>query len=117
MAVQARRLALRFLAMIDVGSVLLTAGVLWTSTNIDNFAVLTVLFLQSAQCGSPRTSQVVIGQHVGSIIVIVVSVVASAGLFIVPHEWVGLAPLVLGVYGLVKAALLRPPIAGSGRLC
>jgi cadmium resistance protein CadD (predicted permease) len=98
--------------MADVDRVLLTAGVLWTSTNVDNLVVLTVLFSQSAQCGSPRTSQVVIGQYVGSVIIIVVSVVAAAGLLVVPDKWVGLlglVPLTLGVYGLVKA--FRPRVA------
>lgn len=89
-----------------LGCVMLTAATLWTITNIDDFVVLTVLFVQSAQSGTPRPGQIVTGQYLGSLLLIMISGGAAAGLMIVPNDWVGLLgvlPLTLGVYGLVRA--------------
>lgn len=89
-----------------LGCVMLTAATLWTITNIDDFVVLTVLFAQSAQSGTPRPAQIVTGQYLGSILLIMISGGAAAGLMIVPNDRVGLLgllPLTLGVYGLVRA--------------
>jgi cadmium resistance protein CadD (predicted permease) len=84
---------------------MLTAAALWTITNIDDFVVLTALFVQSAQSGTPRPGQIISGQYLGSLVVIMISGGAAAGLMIVPNDWVGLLgllPLTLGVYGLIR---------------
>ncbi|MBS0661295.1 MAG: TMEM165/GDT1 family protein [Verrucomicrobia bacterium] len=77
---------------------------LFAATNIDDIVVLTVLFLAS-RCGSPRPWQIVAGQYLGFITLVVISVVAALGLTIVPDEWVGflgLIPLGIGIWTLVR---------------
>ena len=77
---------------------------LFAATNIDDIVVLTVLFLASRR-GSPRPWQIVAGQYLGFITLVVISVVAALGLTIVPDEWVGflgLIPLGIGIWTLVR---------------
>ena len=66
---------------------------LFAATNIDDIVVLTVLFLASRR-GSPRPWQIVAGQYLGFITLVVISVVAALGLTIVPDEWVGFLGLI-----------------------
>ena len=61
---------------------------LFAATNIDDIVVLTVLFLASSR-GKPRPWQIVAGQYLGFITLVVISVIAALGLTIVPDEWVG----------------------------
>lgn len=82
---------------------------LFAATNIDDIVVLTVLFLATTR-GSLRGWQVVLGQYLGFIALVAISVVAALGLTIVPDEWVGflgLIPLGIGVYGLVRYLRVR----------
>ena len=82
---------------------------LFAATNIDDIVVLTVLFLASTRGALPGW-KVVAGQYLGFIALVALSVVASAGLTIVPDEWVGflgLVPLGIGVYGLVRTLRRR----------
>ena len=77
---------------------------LFAATNIDDIVVLTVLFLAS-RCGSPGPWQIVAGQYLGFITLVVISVVAARGLTIVAGEWVGflgLIPLGIGIWTLVR---------------
>lgn len=77
---------------------------LFAATNIDDIVVLAVLFLASSP-GRIRGWQIVVGQYLGFIALVVLSVVAALGLTIVPDEWVGfigLLPLAIGVLGLVR---------------
>lgn len=77
---------------------------LFAATNIDDIVVLAVLFLASTR-GGIRSWQIVVGQYLGFIALVVLSVVAALGLTIVPDEWVGfigLLPLTIGVLGLVR---------------
>jgi cadmium resistance transport/sequestration family protein len=85
-------------------STILTAVGLFAATNIDDIVVLTVLFLASTR-GRPRPWQIVTGQYLGFITLVIISVIAALGLTIVPDEWVGflgLIPLGIGIYTLVK---------------
>jgi cadmium resistance transport/sequestration family protein len=69
--------------------------------------VLTVLFLSARATGRPRIWQIWAGQYAGIAATVVISLVAALGLTIVPDRWVGLlglVPLGLGVYGLIRAA-------------
>ena len=66
--------------------------------------MLTVLFLASSR-GKPRPWQIVAGQYLGFITLVVISVIAALGLTIVPDEWVGflgLIPLGIGVWTLIR---------------
>jgi len=86
-----------------IGTIAAAVG-LFAATNIDDIVVLTVLFLATTR-GALKGWQVVIGQYLGFIALVAISVVAALGLTIVPDEWVGflgLIPLGIGVYGLVR---------------
>ncbi len=82
---------------------------LFAATNIDDIVVLTVLFLASRR-GTPQPLQIVAGQYIGFITLVVVSVVAALGLTIIPNEWVGLLgliPLGIGIAMLIRGLLRR----------
>lgn len=86
-----------------IGTIAAAIG-LFAATNIDDIVVLTVLFLATTR-GSLKGWQVVLGQYLGFVALVAISVVAALGLTIVPDEWVGflgLIPLGIGVYGLVR---------------
>lgn len=85
-------------------STILTAVGLFAATNIDDIVVLTVLFLASTRA-RPRPWQIITGQYLGFITLVIISVIAALGLTIVPDKWVGflgLIPLGIGIYTLVK---------------
>jgi cadmium resistance protein CadD (predicted permease) len=74
-------------------------------TNVDDFVVLTALFVTVGR-GGPTNRQIVVGQYLGIGALVVVSLVASIGLASVPDRWIGLLgviPIALGVRGLVGA--------------
>ena len=77
---------------------------LFAATNIDDLVVLTVLFLATTR-GSLTGWKVIVGQYLGFVTLVAISVVAALGLTLVPDEWVGflgLLPLGIGVYGLIR---------------
>ena len=91
-----------------IGTVAAAIG-LFAATNIDDIVVLTVLFLASTR-GSMPAWKVVVGQYLGFAILVVISVIAAAGLTIIPDQWVGLLgliPLGIGVVGLVRTLRKR----------
>lgn len=91
-----------------IGTIAAAIG-LFAATNIDDIVVLTVLFLASTR-GSLPGWKVVAGQYLGFIALVAISVIAAAGLTIVPDEWVGflgLIPLAIGVYGLIRTLRRR----------
>ncbi|RFA06478.1 cadmium transporter [Subtercola boreus] len=86
-----------------IGTVAAAIG-LFAATNIDDIVVLTVLFLASTR-GSMPAWKVVVGQYLGFATLVVISVIAAAGLTIIPDQWVGLLgliPLGIGVVGLIR---------------
>ncbi|MFF2813619.1 cadmium resistance transporter [Streptomyces sp. NPDC058000] len=96
---------------------------LFAGTNIDDLVVLAMLFLSSQATGALRSGQIWAGQAAGFTVLVAVSVSAALGLAVVPDRWVGLlglAPLVLGVLGLVRAARAQrsgepvPAVAATG---
>ena len=91
-----------------IGTIAAAIG-LFAATNIDDIVVLTVLFLASAR-GSLPGWKVVAGQYLGFATLVAISVVAAAGLTIIPDEWVGLLgliPLAIGLYGLIRTLRSR----------
>lgn len=93
--------------MNDIAATIATAAGLFAGTNVDDIVVLAVLFLSGRATGTARPWQVWAGQTAGFAILVTVSVLAALGLTIVPDQWVGLLgllPLALGVWGLIKAA-------------
>ncbi len=91
-----------------IGTIAAAVG-LFAATNIDDIVVLTVLFLASTRGSLPRW-KVVAGQYLGFAVLVAISVIAAAGLTIIPEEWVGLLgliPLAIGVYGLIRTLRAR----------
>ena len=91
-----------------IGTIVAAVGH-FASTNIDDIVVLTVLFVASAR-GSLPAWKVVAGQYAGFVTLVAISVVAAAGLTIVPDKWVGflgLIPLAIGIYGLGRTLRRR----------
>jgi cadmium resistance protein CadD (predicted permease) len=91
-----------------IGTIVAAVG-LFAATNIDDLVVLTVLFVASARGALPGW-KVVAGQYAGFVTLVAISVVAAAGLTIVPDKWVGLLgliPLAIGIYGLVRTLRRR----------
>jgi cadmium resistance transport/sequestration family protein len=91
-----------------IGTIVAAVG-LFAATNIDDIVVLTVLFVASAR-GSLPAWKVVAGQYAGFVTLVAISVVAAAGLTIVPDKWVGflgLIPLAIGIYGLGRTLRRR----------
>lgn len=91
-----------------IGAIVAAVG-LFAATNIDDLVVLTVLFVASARGALPGW-KVVAGQYAGFVTLVAISVVAAAGLTIVPDKWVGflgLIPLAIGIYGLGRTLRRR----------
>jgi len=84
----------------------LTAALLFAATNADDIVVLTVLSISSRASGQPRRWQIWAGQYAGFAVLIAASLVAAAGLTLVPLHWLwllGLVPLGLGLGKLATA--------------
>lgn len=91
-----------------IGTIVAAIG-LFAATNIDDIVVLTVLFLASAR-GALPVWKVVAGQYLGFAVLVAISIVAAAGLTIIPDAWVGLLgliPLAIGLYGLIRTLRKR----------
>jgi cadmium resistance protein CadD (predicted permease) len=89
----------------------------FVGTDIDDLVVLTALF-GSRQVGR---RQIILGQYLGILVLVAISVVAAIGLLIVPDSWVGLLgviPLGLGVRGLLhgeeRPAIVRTTMGVAG---
>jgi cadmium resistance protein CadD (predicted permease) len=83
-----------------------TAVVVFATTNIDDFVVLTFLFMASRADQRLRTWQVVAGQAAGVAVLVASAAIAAIGLVIVPSRWVGLLglfPIGLGLWRLIAA--------------
>lgn len=86
-----------------IGTIATAIG-LFAATNIYDIVVLTVLFLASARGALPGW-KVVVGQYLGFATLVAISVIAAAGLTVIPDKWVGLLgliPLMIGLYGLIR---------------
>ena len=92
-----------------LGTIIVAIGV-FVGTDVDDVIVLTVLFLSARAAGRPRPWKIWAGQYAGVGALVAISAVAALGLVIVPDEWVGLlglVPLALGAWGLVRAVRTR----------
>lgn len=91
-------------------ALVLTAAVLFAGTNVDDMVVLTVLNISSRADGRPLRWHIWAGQYAGFTILVAASLVAAAGLALVPDHWLwllGLLPLGLGLGKLVTAVRAR----------
>ncbi|MFF2296596.1 cadmium resistance transporter [Arthrobacter sp. NPDC058127] len=93
--------------MEDLGGTVLTAAGAFAATNLDDLLVLSVLFLSARTRPVPRLWRIWVGQYIGIGILTGAAAAAALALTPVPVEWVGflgLVPLVLGCYALIKVA-------------
>ena len=84
-------------------STLITATVAFVATNIDDIFVLMMFFSQTDRAF--RRRHIVIGQYIGFVTLIAVSLLGFLGSFIVPKEWIGLlglAPIAIGIHKFVN---------------
>lgn len=94
------------------------AVAVFAGTNIDAMVVLSALFLSGRNTGRPTPRQVWLGEYLGLGAVVALSVIAAAGLSVVPIRTVrllGIAPLALGLRGLVMARSSRSRGEARGR--
>jgi cadmium resistance protein CadD (predicted permease) len=79
-------------------STILTAIIAFTSTNIDDLFLLSLLFSQTGK--NLSNWQIILGQYLGVGTLIVLSFLAGLGLFILPQQWIpfmGLLPILIGL--------------------
>jgi cadmium resistance transport/sequestration family protein len=104
------------------GTVAAAVGV-FAGTNVDDIIVLAVLFTSARAVDVPRAWQIWAGQYTGIAALVAVSMIAAAGLTVVPDRWVGLLGLIpfgLGLRGLIMAVRARgeeepePPKVATG---
>ncbi|MCZ9884497.1 cadmium resistance transporter [Arthrobacter sp. B2a2-09] len=93
--------------MEDLGGTVLTAAGAFAATNLDDLLVLSVLFLSARTRPVPRLWRIWVGQYIGIGILTGVAAAAALVLSPLPVEWVGflgLVPLALGCYALLRIA-------------
>lgn len=93
--------------MENLGGTVLTAAGAFAATNLDDLLVLSVLFLSARTRRVPGYWRIWVGQYLGIGILTAVAAAAAWALTPVPVEWVGflgLVPLVLGCYALLRIA-------------
>ncbi|WP_307015318.1 cadmium resistance transporter [Arthrobacter bambusae] len=96
--------------MEDLGGTVLTAAGAFAATNLDDLLVLSVLFLSARTRTVPGLWRIWVGQYIGIGILTLAAAAAALALAPVPIEWVGflgLVPLILGCYALLRVA--HPP--------
>jgi cadmium resistance transport/sequestration family protein len=79
----------------------LSAIIFFASTNVDDIFLLMAWFSQSN--GSLTKKQIVIGQYLGFITLVLLSLIGAFGALVIPKEWIGLLgifPIYLGVKAL-----------------
>jgi cadmium resistance protein CadD (predicted permease) len=80
----------------------LLAAILFVATDVDDLVVLTMLFALAPN----RRRQIVVGQFLGICILVAASAAAALSLLALPTgwiRWIGLVPLILGIWALVAA--------------
>ena len=79
-------------------------------TNVDDFVLLTTLFVTIGR-GGPTVRQIVSGQYLGFALLVAISLAAAVGLAAVPNRWIGLfglVPIALGVRAILLARRSGP---------
>ncbi|WP_285728086.1 cadmium resistance transporter [Psychromicrobium xiongbiense] len=100
-----------------IGTVLTAVGA-FAATNLDDLLVLSVLFVSARSLPSPGLWRIWVGQYLGIGILTVAALLGAEALTVVAMPWVGLlglVPLCLGAYGLIRliGARHRPDPGGQ----
>lgn len=109
--------------MTDLFEIVAIAVGAFAATNIDDFVLLTILFIDS-QTGGLRRGYIVAGQYLGFAVLLATSGAVAAGLVVVPTGWLGLLgllPLSVSVRGFLNIARQRvddrgKPVASNSLL-
>lgn len=78
-------------------SILLTTIVLFAVTNIDDIILLMTWYSQ--RDSKLNSYHIIIGQYLGFVSLLIISIIGSLGAFFIPEEWIGflgLVPIYLG---------------------
>ena len=79
-------------------STVTTAFISFISTNIDDIFILMLFFSQINK--TMKLRHIIIGQYLGIVVLIILSLVGALGISVIPHEYVGLLgllPIYLGI--------------------
>lgn len=94
--------------MIDFFSLLLTGVVAFIVTNIDDMLLLTVFL--SDRGAELKKRHIVLGQYVGFVVLLLLSLLGSLGALLIPVSWIGLLgfyPIFRGVFEVCKRFFAR----------
>lgn len=84
-------------------SFIITTIVLFAATNVDDIFLLLTWFSQ--RDSMLKNSHIIIGQYLGFIALLILSMIGALGALIIPEEWIGLlglVPVYLGVKALIE---------------
>ncbi len=85
-------------AMESLAATLFTAIITFAATNVDDLLILTLFFSQTKQ--GFRKQQIVTGQYLGFLVLVLLSMPGFFGGQVLPREWIGLLgllPIIIGV--------------------
>ncbi|GBL11516.1 hypothetical protein MSj_03021 [Microcystis aeruginosa Sj] len=89
--------------MIEIAIAISTGVAAFVATNLDDILILTILFSQTGKLF--RRRDIVIGQYIGFILLVIASLAGFFGFFLIPNPWIrylGLFPVILGIFSLLK---------------
>ncbi|TRU25384.1 MAG: transporter [Microcystis aeruginosa Ma_MB_S_20031200_S102] len=89
--------------MIEIVIAISTGVAAFVATNLDDILILTILFSQTGKLF--RRRDIVIGQYIGFILLVIASLAGLFGCFLIPTPWIrylGLVPVILGIFSLLK---------------
>ncbi|MFM7905537.1 MAG: cadmium resistance transporter [Microcystis sp.] len=89
--------------MIEIVIAISTGVAAFVATNLDDILILTILFSQTGKLF--RRRDIVIGQYIGFILLVIASLAGFFGCFLIPAQWIrylGLVPVILGIFSLLK---------------
>ncbi|MBE8994054.1 cadmium resistance transporter [Microcystis aeruginosa] len=89
--------------MIEIAIAISTGVAAFVATNLDDILILTILFSQTGKLF--RRRDIVIGQYIGFILLVIASLAGFFGCFLIPNPWIrylGLFPVILGIFSLLK---------------
>ncbi|MDB9509233.1 cadmium resistance transporter [Microcystis aeruginosa CS-338/01] len=89
--------------MIEIVIAISTGVAAFVATNLDDILILTILFSQTGKLF--RRRDIVIGQYIGFILLVIASLAGFFGCFLIPTpliRYLGLVPVILGIFSLLK---------------
>ena len=78
--------------LVELITTIFSAVAAYIATSIDYVIILLILFSQTKKSGQLKS--IVVGQYLGTALLVGVSLLAASGLTFVPEHWVGLLGLI-----------------------